>query len=65
MACHLGSYTGNSRVPRLAGQHPDYLKKTMLEMKDKVRNNAPAISTLMSSFSAADIADMAEFLGNM
>ena len=22
VACHLGSYTGNSRVPRLAGQQP-------------------------------------------
>ncbi len=65
VACHLGSYTGNSRVPRLAGQHPGYLEKTMLEMKDKVRNNAPSISTLMSSFSKADIADIAEYLGNM
>jgi cytochrome c553 len=65
VACHLGSYTGNSRVPRLAGQHPGYLKKTMLEMKDKVRNNSPAVSTLMSSFSEADIADIAVFLGNM
>lgn len=65
VACHLGSYTGNSRIPRLAGQHPNYLEKTMLDMKTKVRNNAPAMSTLMSSFSESDIKAMAEYLGNM
>lgn len=65
VACHLGSYTGNSRVPRLAGQYPNYLAKTMLDMKSKARNNATAKSSLMSTFSASDISDMAEYLGNM
>lgn len=65
VACHLGSYTGNSRVPRLAGQYPNYLAKTMLDMKSKARNNATAISALLSTFSESDISDMAEYLGNM
>ena len=65
VACHLGSYTGNSRIPRLAGQHPNYLEKTMLDMKSKARNNSPAMSTLMSSFSESDIANMAVFMGNL
>ena len=65
VACHLGSYTGNSRVPRLAGQHPKYLEKTMLEFKNKIRKNSPAKGSLMSSFSDADIAAMAEFIGNL
>ena len=65
VACHLGSYTGNSRIPRLAGQHAKYLAKTMLEMKTKVRNNAPAVSTLISSYNEQDIFDMAEYMGNM
>lgn len=65
VACHLGSYTGNSRVPRLAGQYPNYLAKTMLDMKSKARNNAAAISSLMSTFSESDISDMAEYMGNM
>lgn len=65
VACHLGSYTGNSRVPRVAGQYPNYLAKTMLDMKSKARNNATAKSSLMSTFSASDISDMAEYLGNM
>ena len=61
--CHLGGYEGYSRIPRLAGQHPAYLKKTMLDFKDKVRNNSPANSSLMISYSDADIAAMAEYLG--
>lgn len=65
VACHLGSYTGNSRVPRLAGQHPNYLAKTMLDMKTKARNNAAAISSLLASFSDDEISHMAEFMGNM
>ena len=64
-ACHLGSYTGNSRVPRLAGQQPKYLEKTMLDFKNKVRKNSPAKGSLMSSFSDSDIAAMAEFLGDL
>ena len=65
VACHLGSYTGNSRIPRLAGQHPNYLAKTMLDMKTKARNNAAAMSSLMASFSEDEISDMAEFMGDM
>ncbi len=65
VACHLGSYTGNSRIPRLAGQHPKYLAKTMLEMKTKVRNNAPAVASLIKSYSDEEISDMAEYMGDM
>ena len=65
VACHLGSYTGNSRVPRLAGQQPQYLEKTMLDFKKKIRKNSPAKGSLMSSFTDKDIAALAEYLGNM
>ncbi len=60
--CHFGGYEGDSRIPRLAGQHPEYLKKTMLDFRDKVRNNLPAMSSLVISYSDADIAAMAEYL---
>ena len=65
VACHLGSYTGNSRVPRLAGQQPKYLEKTMLDFKNKIRKNSPAKGSLMASFTDKDIAALAEYLGNM
>lgn len=63
--CHRGGFEGDSRVPRLAGQHVEYLKKTMLDFKDKERNNSPAKSSLMASFSEQDIAAMAEYLAGL
>ncbi|PCH82481.1 MAG: hypothetical protein COC02_05590 [Rhodospirillaceae bacterium] len=62
--CHLGGYEGNSRIPRLAGQHPKYLKKTMIDFKNKVRTNSPAKSSLMVSYDDADIEAMSDFLGD-
>jgi cytochrome c553 len=61
--CHLGGYEGDSGVPRLAGQYPQYLQKTMLDFKNKLRTNSPAKSSLMESYSAEDLAGMAHFLG--
>lgn len=62
VACHLGAFHGNSRVPRLAGQHPDYLTKTMLDFKTKSRNNSPAKGSLMASFADEEITDVACYL---
>ncbi len=63
--CHRGGYEGNSGTPRLAGQHVEYLGKTMMDFKSKARNNSAAKSSLMKSYSAEDIAAMAEFLAGM
>ena len=62
--CHLGGYEGNSRIPRLAGQYPKYLNKTMIDFKNKVRTNSPAKSSLMVSYDDADIEAMSDFLGD-
>ena len=63
--CHRGGYEGGSRIPRVAGQYAAYLKKTMLDFKSKDRNNSPAKSSLMRSFSEDELAAMAEYLGGM
>ncbi len=60
--CHLGSYVGNSRVPRVSGQTLTYLERTMSEFKQRIRLNSPAKSSLFVSYSDADVAAMAEFL---
>jgi len=62
VACHLGAFRGNSRIPRLAGQHPEYLTKTMLDFKTKSRNNSPAKGSLMVLFDDEQIADVAHYL---
>ena len=63
--CHLGGYEGESRIPRLAGQHPEYLEKTMLDFKEKIRTNSAAKSSLLNAFKAIDIKAMAIFLGGL
>jgi cytochrome c553 len=65
IACHLGDFRGNSAVPRLAGQNPEYLKRTMLAFKNKVRTNAPAMVALCGTFSDQEIASLADYLGSL
>jgi cytochrome c553 len=64
VACHLGGFEGNSRVPRVSGQHYEYLKKTMLDFKTKARNNSPAKGSLMASFSDEDIEKVSRYLSS-
>jgi cytochrome c553 len=65
IGCHLGDYRGNSAVPRLAGQHPEYLKHTMLAFKTNARANAPAMSALFATYSEQEIASLADYLASL
>lgn len=65
VACHLGDFRGNSAVPRLAGQHPEYLKRTMLAFKNRVRTNSPEMVALLSTFSEQELASLADYLGSL
>lgn len=62
--CH-STYKGDSRVPRVAGQSEQYLTRTMLEFKHKVRLNSPAKSTLMKSYDDQALKEMAHFLATL
>ncbi|RME35999.1 MAG: cytochrome c4 [Gammaproteobacteria bacterium] len=64
-ACHLGGFKGNSRVPRLGGQHEDYLLKTMLDFKYRRRTNAPFMNSLMETFDEKAIEAMAAYAASM
>ena len=60
-ACH--GVDGNSQAPdfpRLAGQHYDYLVKTLNDYKSGVRKNA-IMAPLAASLSKRDIADLAAY----
>ena len=63
--CHLGGYEGSGAVPRLAGQFPAYLERTMLDLKGKIRGNAPDKSSLFRTYAEEDILAMAEYLGGL
>ncbi len=63
--CHLGGFEGASGVPRVAGQYPSYVEKTLLDFKNKTRNNSPAKSALMATFSDADIKAVSVYITNI
>jgi cytochrome c553 len=60
-ACHPAALGGDSRIPRIAGQHVQYLQQTMLDFKTRTRNNAPDISTLLATLSDEEIGSLARY----
>lgn len=62
--CH-STYKGDSRVPRLAGQYSEYLTKTMLDFKNKIRLNSPAKGSLLASYLDEDLKKISEYLANL
>ena len=62
--CH-STYVGDSRVPRLAGQTPEYLEKTMQDFKQRIRLNSPAKGSLIASFEDEQIRAMAHYLAGL
>ncbi|MCI0431522.1 MAG: hypothetical protein L0210_13410 [Rhodospirillales bacterium] len=60
--CHLANLQGLSDIARIGGQQPLYLEKTMLEMKNKVRNNAPAKSSLFATYPDEDLKALSAYL---
>jgi len=65
IGCHLGDYRGNSAVPRLAGQHPEYLKRTMFAFKNRTRNVTSPMTALLGTFSEQELASVADYLASL
>jgi len=54
----------NSRVLRLTNQHPEYTLNTMLDFKNGVQKNSPAVATLLKTFSEQELQDVANYLSS-
>ena len=63
--CHLPDYSGQNQVPRLAGQHEEYLVVTMKMYRD---NPAPGRDTAMSAvlrgLQDAELANLAHYFAH-
>ena len=46
--CHLGGFAGQNEIPRVAGQHYDYVVKQLRDFKDKRRTNDAGNMTSVS-----------------
>jgi len=57
--CHLGGFAGQNEIPRVAGQHYDYVVKQLRDFKDKRRTNDAGNMTAVSrTLSDTDIENL-------
>jgi cytochrome c553 len=64
--CHLPGYTGRQQIPRLAGQHEEFLLHAMKQFRD---HPGPGRDTIMAAslygLKDAELADIAHFLSHL
>ncbi|MFO1435183.1 MAG: c-type cytochrome [Gammaproteobacteria bacterium] len=64
--CHQGSYQGQNEIPRLAGQHYEYIKKQLTAFKAKTRtNDAGNMTAVANTLTEEDIENIAQYLAGM
>jgi cytochrome c553 len=61
-ACHQEGFKGDGAQPRTAGQTPEYLKKTMLDFRNKVRLNNSWMTDLLATMPEQDIDALAQYM---
>ena len=61
--CHLGGFMGQNEIPRVAGQHFEYIVKQMNDFKTARRtNDAGNMASVSKTLSDADIENLAHYL---
>ncbi|KPK28131.1 MAG: cytochrome C [Betaproteobacteria bacterium SG8_40] len=61
--CHLGGFSGQNEVPRLAGQHYEYTLKQLNDFKVKNRtNDAGNMTAVVRTISDEDLAAIAAYI---
>jgi len=64
--CHLGEFSGQNEIPRVAGQHPDYVIKQLKAFKTGTRtNDAGTMSSVAKTLSDEDIVNLAHYLASL
>lgn len=66
-SCHGEKLLGGGVIPRLAGQHAEYLKKTLLAFKTKERKNDEAqfMRDVVSRLTEQEITALADYLAGL
>lgn len=64
--CHLGELKGQNEVPRLAGQHHDYIVKQLQDFKAGRRtNDAGTMSSVSKTLGEQDMDDLAHYAASL
>lgn len=61
--CHLGGFMGQNEIPRVAGQHYDYIVKQLSDFKSRKRtNDAGNMTSVSRTLNERDIENLAHYL---
>jgi cytochrome c553 len=64
--CHLGGFSGQNEIPRVAGQQYDYIVKQMLAFKARTRtNDAGNMTSVAQTLSETDIENLAHYITSL
>jgi len=64
LGCHGGQAQGNGQMPRLSGQHPDYLVTQLKNFKEGTRQSGP-MQGMAGSLSEDDMKALAAYFGSL
>jgi cytochrome c553 len=64
--CHLGGFSGQNEIPRVAGQHHDYVVKQLNDFRARRRtNDAGNMTSVAKTLSDEDIENLAQYLADL
>jgi len=64
--CHLGGFSGQNEIPRVAGQHYEYVVKQLRDFKARSRtNDAGSMTSVARTLSDQDIEDLGHYLASL
>lgn len=64
--CHLGGFAGQNEIPRVAGQHHDYIVKQLTDFKQRKRtNDAGNMTSVAHTLNDQDIENLANYLSGL
>jgi cytochrome c553 len=64
--CHLGGFSGQNEIPRVAGQHYAYVVKQLKDFKSRARtNDAGNMTAVAATLSDTDIENLAHYIANL
>jgi cytochrome c553 len=64
--CHLGEFSGQNEIPKVAGQHYDYIKKQLQAFKNRQRtNDAGSMTAYMNNVTDEQIEALAAYVASL
>ena len=64
--CHLGGFVGQNEIPKVAGQHPEYIRKQLADFKARRRtNDAGNMTSVAATLSDDDIENLSHYIANL